>query len=370
MQILYDHQLFSLQNGGGASRYHYELARHLGSIPDIRIELLLGFSGTVFAFRELASEHTSVIHLRSEKPPGASRYLVNELLGNGIAMVRGKVDIYHPTLYRVMPLVRSRKIVVTHHDCAHERFPELFRNADRVIRAKRELFAAADAVICVSESSRRDLLRFYKVEEKKLFVIYHGLSRLARDPAMAEQFRNSRSRPYVLYVGSRAPYKNFEGLVRAFARCQLQDAFDLVAIGGGALLAAETALARELKIDQALHVYPSASDALLAGAYANAELFVYPSLWEGFGFPPLEAMSLGCPALVSNCSSLPEVCRDGASYFDPNDPGSLARSLAEAISPKASNAPVIARGKEIAASFDWRRCGEQTLALYRACLEN
>ncbi len=133
---------------------------------------------------------------------------------------------------------------------------------------------------------------------------------------MAGHFRSNRSRPYVLYVDSRAPYKNFSGLLRAFARCHLQDTFDLVAVGGGPLLAPELATTHELKIDQSLQVYPVVSDALLAEAYANAELLVYPSLWEGFGVPPLEAMSLGCPVLVSDCSSMPEICRDGASYFD------------------------------------------------------
>jgi len=370
LRILYDHQLFSLQNAGGASRYHYELARYLGSVADARVELVLGFSGTAFPFKGLASERISVTQIESKKPPGASRYILNETLGNGLALLRGKFDIYHPTLYRRMPLVRSRRVVVTHHDCVHERFPELFRNPGRVMRAKRNSFAAADAVICVSESSRKDLVKFYGVDEKKLHVIHHGLSKLDRDPAVAERFHGERPRPYVLYVGSRASYKNFGSLLKAFARCKLQETFDLVAVGGGALREGEQVAAQELGIEKALHVYPVGDDALLAEAYAKAELFVYPSLWEGFGFPPLEAMSLGCPVLVSNCSSLPEVCRDGAAYFDPSDPDALARSLAESVSLKSSSSRVIARGKEIAAGYDWRRCGQLTLDLYRACLGN
>ena len=370
MRILYDHQVFSLQNAGGASRYYYELARYFAARADTRLDLVLGFSGTALPFRDLSSSSTRVTLLSTKLPPGLPRYVINELLGNAVAIFRGKFDIYHPTLYRSMPIVRSRKIVVTHHDCVHERFPDLFPNVDRIIRAKRKLFAAADAVICVSESSRRDLVRFYKVDEKKLCVVYHGLSRLQRDPVGAGQFRSGRSKPYVLYVGSRARYKNFEGLLRAFAQCHLQDTVDLVVVGGGPLRATELAAARELGIDRVLDVFPSASDAVLAEAYANAELFVYPSLCEGFGFPPLEAMSLGCPVLVSHSSSLPEVCRDGASYFDPADPDSLARALAGALSLKAANAPVIARGREIAAGFDWHCCGQQTYDVYRTCLQS
>jgi glycosyltransferase involved in cell wall biosynthesis len=370
LRVLYDHQLFSLQNAGGALRYHYELARYLGKTPDVSVKLLLGFSNPVFPYQELSSDHVSVMQMKGINAPGLLRYAANELLGNGIEMISRKVDIYHPTLYRAMPLVRSRKIVVTHHDCIHERFPDLFRNAARVIRAKRNLYAAAHAVICGSESSRRDLLQFYNVDESKLCIIQFGLSKLVRDSAAAEHFRNNGSRPYVLYVGSRAPYKNFNALLRGFARCDLQDAFDLVAMGGGALLPSELATARDLKIDRSLQVYSVVSDALLAEAYASAELLVYPSLWEGFGVPPLEAMSLGCPVLVSNRSAMPEICRDGASYFDPNDPDSLAKSLPEALTLRASNAPVIARGREIAAGYDWQKCVDLTLGLYRTCLGN
>lgn len=351
-------------------RYHYELARYLGRTGETSIKLLLGFSDPVFPFQELASDCVSVVQMKGMNAPAMSRYIVNEFVGNGIEMMSGKFDIYHPTLYRVMPLARARKIVVTHHDCTHERFPHFFRNANRVIRAKRDLYTAADVVICGSESSRRDLLQFYNVDERKVYLIHFGLSKLARDPHTAESFRRSRSRPYVLYVGSRVPYKNFGGLLTAFARCHLQDAFNLVLVGGGALVPSELASARDLKIDQSLQVHPIASDALLAEAYANAELLVYPSLWEGFGVPPLEAMSLGCPVLVSNCSSMPEICRDGASYFDVYDPDSLAKSLPEALMLKASNAPVIARGREIAAGYDWQKCGRLTLDLYRACLRN
>jgi glycosyltransferase involved in cell wall biosynthesis len=370
LRILYDHQLFSLQNAGGALRYHFELARYIGEMPDTSVRLLLGFSNPVFPFQELASNHISVLQMNGMSTPGLLRYGVNELIGNGIEMIGRKLDIYHPTLYRAMPFVRTRKIVVTHHDCTHERFPNYFRNADRVIHAKRNLYTAADALICGSESSRRDLLRFYEVEESKVCVIPFGLSKLVRDPTSAAHFRSDRSRPYVLYVGSRAPYKNFDGLLRAFARCRLQDTFDLVAMGGGRLLAPELAAARELKIDQSLQVHPVVSDGLLAEAYANAELLVYPSLWEGFGVPPLEAMSLGCPVLVSDCSSMPEICRDGASYFDPYDPDSLAKNLVEAVTLRASRAPIIARGREIAAGYDWRKCVQHTLDLYRACLRN
>ena len=110
------------------------------------------------------------------------------------------------------------------------------------------------------------------------------------------------------------------------------------------------------------------SDELLAEAYASAKLFVYPSLAEGFGFPPLEAMAAGCPVLASYTSSIPEVCRDAPFYFYPADQGSFARSLIQAVNDEEARVKSIHRGREVAGGYSWEKCGAETLALYRECL--
>jgi glycosyltransferase involved in cell wall biosynthesis len=114
-------------------------------------------------------------------------------------------------------------------------------------------------------------------------------------------------------------------------------------------------------------VIPRIGDAQLAEAYRAATLFVYPSLCEGFGFPPLEAMAAGCPALISNTSSLPEVCRDAPFYFDPEDPGSLERALLTAIHDEVARQQARQRGLQVAALYSWEKCACETLALYREC---
>jgi len=127
MRIFYDHQVFSLQDAGGVSRYHYELVRYLTAAPDVQTELFLGMNGTVYPFRELSSPNTRVTSFGGRLRPGVQRYVVNEVLCNSIASFLGRMDVYHPTLYRLMPLVRSRCIVATHYDCTHERFPHQSR---------------------------------------------------------------------------------------------------------------------------------------------------------------------------------------------------------------------------------------------------
>ena len=182
MRILYDHQVFSLQDAGGASRYHFELVRNLQGSDGLELEMLMGLNGSVMPFAALRQTHTKVLAWGTGIKPGLARYAINEFFSALVAPLRGRVDIYHPTLYRALPWVRRRRIVVTHHDCIHERFPQLFSDAASIIESKRKLFAQADAIICVSQSSRNDLHHFYDVAEKKTHVVYHGFSPLQWAP--------------------------------------------------------------------------------------------------------------------------------------------------------------------------------------------
>lgn len=367
MRILFDHQAFSLQRAGGASRYFYELMRALGGVSGVHTEVWLGINDTACPFRGLTSAQTRVWGWRSGMRRGRSRYIVNEMLGNSLALFAGRFDVYHPTLYRSMPMVRARALVATHHDCAHERFPQLFANSQQIMRAKRRLYRRADAILCVSESSRQDLLRFYDIEWAKTRVIYHGLRPLQGSEPAAAELRRQVPGEFVLFVGSRAAYKNFAALLRAFRNTGLDQCMCLLVAGGGALTPQEQAIARELGVERRLRVIPAIDDAQLAEAYRAATLFVYPSLCEGFGFPPLEAMAAGCPALVSNTSSLPEVCRNAPFYFDPESQGSLERGLLTAVHDEAARQQARTRGSQVAALYSWEKCARETLAFYREC---
>ena len=365
MRILYDHQVFSLQNTGGASRYYYELIRSLVSNHEINVEVWLGVNQTVFPFRQLPRTH--VVSCGKFLGRGHQRYLANEILGNVVAAFAGQMDVYHSTLYRSMPLVRARGKVATHHDCAHERFPELFRNAREIVRAKRRLYTEADGIICISKSSQADLLRFYDVDARKTRVIYHGLHRLHPSaPAMIELQARAK-KPFLLFVGARGGYKNFENLLRAFRATSLHKSMQLLALGGGVATDKEKSLTQELGLADCVRILPQVSDALLAQAYAAATLLVYPSCCEGFGYPPLEAMAAGCPTLVCNTSCLPEICGDAPFYFEPDDQSSLQRMLIEAVTNEPARKLARERGTRVAARYNWEKCAAETLALYREC---
>src|SRR5271165_2333234 len=258
MRILYDHQLFSLQNAGGASRYHFELMRYLAGSPDVRTDLFLGMTGTIFPFRQIRSANTRVIGFGSPLSPGGGQYIANEVLGNAVVPFLGKMDVYHPTSYRRMPMVRARRLVATQHDCTHERFPQIFRYLKEVLRAKQALYTAADVIICITESSRRDLLEFYAVDPAKTRVVHHGLTPLPRCWEAARKLRAQVRRDFVLYVGSRAPYKNFDELLKAFHGTGLHEDFDLLVLGGGPLTEEERRLAMQLGVNDSVISIPRA----------------------------------------------------------------------------------------------------------------
>ena len=367
VRIHYDHQVFSLQNTGGNSRYYFELMRHLAHYPDVRQELFLGLHQSGMPFMELAGDTVRVVEHESLLAPGGKRYVINELLNNAYALSRGTFDIYHPTHHRYLPFARARRMVITHHDCTHEKFPAEFRYLDQVLRSKRALFARADVIICISEASRHDLLHFYDVDPAKTRTVHHGFTHLERSPQAADDIKKRVRREYVLYVGSRAVYKNFRGLLQAFRSARLHEVMDMLAVGGGPFSAQETASVAELGLTQAVTIIPTVTDELLAEAYAGARLLAYPSLSEGFGLPPLEAMSLGCPVLACHASSIPEVCGDAPFYYDPQQPESMRHALLLAVEDREARERAIARGREVVARYSWEKCSQETLTVYREC---
>ena len=174
-------------------------------------------------------------------------------------------------------------------------------------------------------------------------------------------------REYLLYVGMRASFKNFDGLLRAFHETGLQASMDLLAVGGGPFTATEKSLIATWKMNDSVINMPRVSDGLLAEAYVGARLFVYPSWNEGFGFPPLEAMTLNCPVLATNRASVPEVCQDAPFYFDPADQESFNDGLLRAVNDEDGRRQAVERGRKVIARYSWERCGRETLALYRQC---
>jgi glycosyltransferase involved in cell wall biosynthesis len=368
MRIVYDHQVFSLQNSGGISSYYFELASHLSRGAFADVDVFLGLNRCIYPFRGLEHPCAHILGWSTKLRPGLARYALNELVTGAWSVTGGRWDIYHNTLYRFMPTVRARRFVATHHDCVQERFPKLFPDHARIIGAKRRMFQKADLVLCVSESSRADLEHFYGVEPSRCKVIYNGVSPMVRSEAGKTDLLRKVRRPFLLYVGIRAEYKNFRGFLSAFTEAGLHADYDILTLGGGSFSDDELRFIRGCSLQDAVISVPTASPDLLAEAYSMARLLVYPSLYEGFGFPPLEAMLLGTPALVAASPATLEVCGDAAFFFDPSDQEEFVIKLKSALEDEAARHEKIAIGLKFAQRYQWDRAVAQVLAAYQSIL--
>lgn len=176
----------------------------------------------------------------------------------------------------------------------------------------------------------------------------------------------NQSSPYLLYVGERASYKNFKAFLLAFSgSAWLRDNFRIICFGGGSFRADEMELARELSLKPYQVEQVGGDDGALAAHYQNAAAFVYPSLYEGFGIPPLEAMALGCPVICSNTSSISEVVGDVGEYFDPEHIDSIRTSVEAVLQSSERRAELTRKGFKKCTEYSWERCANETLAIYR-----
>jgi len=277
-------------------------------------------------------------------------------------------DIFHETYYSMLDCApRSAKRVITVYDMIHERFPGSFSRYDVTHRAKRAALQRADHIICISENTRRDLIEATNIPIEKTSVVHLGYSLITKPQSSPSLTPKS---PYLLYVGARGGYKNFEGLLKAYSRSNLHTEFSLVCFGGGSVTSRESSLIHSLGIKPGRVVFLSGCDSVLASLYASASAFVYPSQYEGFGIPPLEAMSFGCPVICSNTSSMPEVVGEAAELFDPHDPEGLREAIEQVLSSPDRLRQLAALGHERVKLFSWEKCARETLDTYKHVLRN
>lgn len=255
---------------------------------------------------------------------------------------------------------RGSRLVVMVHDMIHELFPQHFPADDRTAARKAAAIARADHILCISESTRADLLaRFPDVAAKTSVTL------LAVDQPQIPIMRNAPARPFLLHVGQRGGYKNFSALLSAYAASPLlHDSHDLLAVGGGAFTPAEQAAIVSHSLAGKVH-QRGADDGQLRQLYADAALFVFPSLYEGFGMPPLEAMTVGTPVVVVQASAMPEICGDAAEYAENGDAEALRAAIEALLLSPTRQAELAAAGQQRLAKFRWQRTTGDVLAAYQ-----
>jgi len=304
----------------------------------------------------------------------AGTYSVSEQLRVPLALRREGVSLFHAPHYVLPPLVACRS-VVTIHDCIHLMFPQYLPNRAALAYARTSIRLAArraTRIMTVSESSKRDILRFVDTEPEKIDVIYNAYDERFGVEPLEEDVVRVRERfqlhdEFILYAGNVKPHKNLERLIQAFdlVRRRGLDHLKLVIIGDEVSKYAE--LRRAIHRHQ-LHQYVRFLGYLpedtLAVMYRLAGVFVFPSLYEGFGLPPLEAMASGAPVVTSNLSSLPEVVGDAAILVDPYDPQAIANGIAAVLTDETTRRTLRQKGLKRAQEFSWNASVRRIRSIY------
>lgn len=364
MRILLDLRCLETASAArGLGRHTREMARAVREQAPLAVRVA-GLSFTGGPARELSLEDVRF--------PGPRRgiTLTDRWLLPGL-LRHEEIDLYHAPAFG-LPAggAPSTALVLTVHDLIADVLPDTVPlRARAAFRRIYRSATVADRVIAVSETTRRDLLARYPVPADRVVVIGNGVS--ASFAARSAAVEGRRSDPFLLYVGGLDPSKNVSFLLEVLTEVRRQVPAMRLALAGetGARRDALVARARSSGLAPAVDLLGYLDDTGLAGAYRDATAFLFPSLYEGFGLPPLEAMAAGCPVIASTGGALPEVLGDGAWIAPPGDVAAWAQAAVILHRDVGRRRAQVEAGRTRAAHFTWERVGRETWEVYRSLLE-
>lgn len=315
-----------------------------------------------------------------EEPSGL--YSLREPFSLGKSVRRARLDLLHCPHY-VTPFRPGCRLVVTIHDIIHLLFPEYLPGRAARLYAAYFLKRAArkaDVIFTVSESSRRDILKHLPAREEQVLTVHNAVDPVFSRPVEAERLKAVKDKyhlfaPYVLYVGNDKAHKNLATAVEAFRQFSGMSGFgwNFVLAGGTfkdpTIGAAILRQVEESQLSDSVSFLGFIPGEDLAAVYTGAEIFIFPSLYEGFGLPPLEAMAAGVPVVASNRPAMPEVLGDAAVLADPTDPTRLGTAMLRLANEPELRKELIRKGKQQAAKYTWSKTVQMILAGYRRALE-
>ena len=351
----------------GIGTYVRNLLRHLARIDQATEYVVLCHETDRETVGELGENFRAV-------PEGAPGYSLREQVTVPRDLRRERADLFHAPHY-VLPTLTPCRSVVTIHDCIHLRFPQYLHRLGYTY-ARASLWMAAhrsNRIVTVSEASKRDILSYFNVPPGKIDVIYNGIDERFSTPPPEEDVARVRERyqlndPFILYAGNVKPHKNIERTIEAFHLLRRNSEFEqvkLLIIGDEiAKYAALRHAVHRHKLHKYVRFFGFVPDRTLAILYRLSAVFVFPSLYEGFGLPPLEAMASGTPVITSNVSSLPEVVGDAALLVDPLQPEAIAEAMRRVLTDPALRRDMAARGLERARHFSWDRSIRRVREIY------
>ena len=354
---------------GNYGRYMVEILSHFH--PDNRYFL--------FAPKQKENERLDRIHAQANVsmmyPSGIDRIIptIWRTIGIRKDIIKNKLTVFHGLSNELPVGIRSLKVksIVSIHDLIFLRYPEYYKPIDRwIYRWKfRRACRVADKIIAVSESTKRDIVSFFDVPEEKIAVVYQGCHAQFRQRATDEKKREIREKyglpdKFLLYVGSIESRKNLLLAVKALSQlpCDIQ----LVAIGKSTPYQSTVeAYARQLGLESRLHIRNKALFSDFPAIYQSATVFIYPSFYEGFGIPVIEALSCGAPVIAATGSCLEEAGGPGSMYVNPEDDKELAARILEIVNDESLATRMIEAGKRYVKRFDDEKIASETIQIYQ-----
>jgi glycosyltransferase involved in cell wall biosynthesis len=355
MKVFFDYAIFTLQRFGGISNYFVNLVENFSNQID---PLIVSLFYKNHYLRKSKFSDKLIFYNRA----GYLIKYINEInkIYFNYKLKNKKPDIIHFTYFNQKNFYTSKaKKVITEYDLIKERYySEKYKDQ---IKYKKKLFDEVDHIICISKNTKKNLLQEYSIDSSKISIIHLGVN---KDKIVRERFLNIR--PFILYVGSRQRYKNFANAIKAYGRSnRIKSNFDFVCFGGGNFSKNEQELFRNCLIDSSKIHYFEGDELDLNFFYKNARIFIFPSLFEGFGMPLLEAMNMECPIMCSNTSCFPEIVNDAAILFDPKDIDSIEVNMEKLIYDDELLLSLKKKGSKNLNNYSWQKCANETEKIYK-----
>jgi glycosyltransferase involved in cell wall biosynthesis len=372
MNILYDHQIFIDQIYGGPSKYFLKIIEKILHDHDVKICAPIHLNNYLQTLpkKNVIGYKLNDLYLRSLPYRLKDNFIKNILNKINITYLNYisksfKPDILHRTNFNAYKT--NTPVVITVYDLIHEKFHDMYGKNFK-FRPKKEAIEMADEIICISKNTLKDLSYYYDLKNRNVSVIYLGSSFSLKN----KNYQNLELKVkenYILYVGKRNNYKNFDNFIKAYSlSSNLKKDLKIYCFGGGSFSKNEIKMFNCLNVPEGNIKYFSGDENTLEFFYKNAKALVYPSKYEGFGLPVLEAMSLGCPVICSKVASIPEIGGDTVVYFNPYDVEDIKESIYKVIYSDDKRLEIRKKALKRAELFSWSKCANETVGVYKKLL--